>query len=388
MNINRHNYEEFFILYMDNELNSEDRRMVELFVQQHPDLKEELDLLLHYKLEPDTSISFAGKEELMKVNGATPVTLTNYEEWFVLYIDNELSADRRKEVEAFIKDNPAVKEEFRSLERSKLQPETIVFANKESLYRREEKVRVVPFRFWRVAAAILIIALGITTVVVLNRKPTLVTKNGNGVADVNPGKNNTINPVVKEEQPVRSTNPAVTDNSTDKSVNSKSNVLVKTNEVIQPEKQNVQKIIKQQDKNMAVTNNKPVITNKPVNQPLPEKKEQVIVDVTNKPNNNLPVPVNNPNVIKNNDVPKNSVATNNTPKESNKTQEPVLTDPVVTKVIPASYNSTGEQLEEGSNNKKSRGLFRKIARTFDKRTNMSDGDDNRLLVAGLSFKLK
>ena len=56
--INRHNYEEYFILYMDNELGSEERRMVEAFVQQHPDLKEELDNLLQYKLAPDTDIVF------------------------------------------------------------------------------------------------------------------------------------------------------------------------------------------------------------------------------------------------------------------------------------------------------------------------------------------
>ncbi|MEK7226941.1 MAG: hypothetical protein AAB221_14820, partial [Bacteroidota bacterium] len=78
MSITRHNYEEYFILYMDNELSSDDRRMVEVFVQQHPDLKEELDILLQYKLEPDTSVVFNGKEELMKLNGETPISLSNY----------------------------------------------------------------------------------------------------------------------------------------------------------------------------------------------------------------------------------------------------------------------------------------------------------------------
>ncbi|MFZ1533860.1 MAG: hypothetical protein WAT14_06795, partial [Chitinophagaceae bacterium] len=62
MNINYHNYEECFILYMDNELSGDERRMVEAFVQQHPELKEELDLLLQYKLTPDTSVIYSGKE--------------------------------------------------------------------------------------------------------------------------------------------------------------------------------------------------------------------------------------------------------------------------------------------------------------------------------------
>jgi anti-sigma factor RsiW len=40
MKIDRHNYEEYFILYMDNELSSDDRGQVEEFIQKNPDLKE------------------------------------------------------------------------------------------------------------------------------------------------------------------------------------------------------------------------------------------------------------------------------------------------------------------------------------------------------------
>ena len=141
MNINRHNYEEYFILYMDNELGSEERRMVEAFVLQHPDLKEELDLLLQYKLTPDTEILFPGQEDLVKVNGETPITQTNYEEWLLLYIDNELNPDQRKAVERFMAGKPSIQEELALLKRSKLEPEQIIFAGKESLYRKEERVR-------------------------------------------------------------------------------------------------------------------------------------------------------------------------------------------------------------------------------------------------------
>ena len=42
MNINRDNYEEFFLLYADNELSVQEKNAVEDFVRQHPDLEEEL----------------------------------------------------------------------------------------------------------------------------------------------------------------------------------------------------------------------------------------------------------------------------------------------------------------------------------------------------------
>lgn len=56
------------------------------------------------------------------------------------------------------------------LQRTKFQPEHIVFAHKESLYRREEKVKALPVRWWRAAAAILILGLSLTTALLFNNK--------------------------------------------------------------------------------------------------------------------------------------------------------------------------------------------------------------------------
>ncbi len=380
MNINRHNYEEYFILYMDNELGSDDRRMVEAFVLQHPDLKEELDVLLQYKLSPDTEILFPGKEELIKVNGETPVSLTNYEEWLVLYIDNELNTDQRKEVEKFIAANPPVREELALLQRSKLQPEQILFAGKESLYRKEEKVRSLPVRWlrlrqafsdrrWRVAAAaVLLLGIGITTAVFVNKRSS-------GKEDIVKGtgtekKTNTKNPVITpvDKEKVRANETSVADN---------------VKQVFTP-------AVKQDNKNTVVKNNKPVVKDKlPVNIPSPVKKEEPVVVDNNKPSNNLPQPLNNPNINKNNTT-NDAITSFNLPKDKTNPQESLTTAPV-TNIIPASYtnnNNDAGQLEEGGKNKKNRGFFRKVARTFEKRTNMTATDDDRLLVGGLAFKLK
>jgi hypothetical protein len=98
MNINRHNYEEYFILYMDNELGSEERQQVELFVQQNPDLKEELELLLQSKLTPEPHIIFENKDELLHTAENSAISMSNYEEWLMLYMDNELPAEEKTAV--------------------------------------------------------------------------------------------------------------------------------------------------------------------------------------------------------------------------------------------------------------------------------------------------
>lgn len=370
MNINRHNYEEYFILYMDNELGSDDRCMVEAFVLQHPDLKEELDLLLQYKLSPDSEILFPGKEDLIKVNGETPISITNYEEWLVLYIDKELNADQRKAVERFMADKPSVQEELALLKRSKLQPEQIVFAGKESLYRKEEKVRPLPVRWWRIAAAaVLLLGIGITTVVIVNKKSSggeAIVK-GTGTE-----KKTNINPVIT---PVKKENEPVNENA----------VAHNVNQVFTP-------AVKQDNKNTVVKNNKTVVKdNIPVNIPSPVKKEEPVVADNNKPSNNLPQPLNNPNIIKNN-APKDAVANINPSKEIIIPKESLTTPPVT---IPHDETSPPKNpdvsfasLEEGGNNKKNRGFLRKLTRTFEKRTNMTATDDDRLLVGGLAFKLK
>ncbi|HUB61551.1 MAG TPA: hypothetical protein VL978_12645 [Puia sp.] len=64
--ITRDNYEEFFLLYTDNELSAAEKQEVERFVTDHPDLREEWEALLQCRLSPDTHLAFPDREALLK----------------------------------------------------------------------------------------------------------------------------------------------------------------------------------------------------------------------------------------------------------------------------------------------------------------------------------
>jgi hypothetical protein len=165
MSINRNNYEEYFILYNDNELPAEERRQVEEFVAANIDLKEEFELLKELKLDPSDEIRF-DKSNLFK-----PITLqddilqpTTEQEKLLMYIDNELGQKEKAAIETEIKANGLLKREFELLAKTKMVADlSIVHPDKQSLYKREEQPsRVISMIWVRVAvAAALILIVGL-----------------------------------------------------------------------------------------------------------------------------------------------------------------------------------------------------------------------------------
>lgn len=84
----------------------------------------------------------------------------NYEKFFLLYLDRELSPAEIQEVDNFLRENADLQKEFLQLQKTVFIPEEIVFENKELLLRKEEKRRVVPFYRMRIAAAVAGLILG------------------------------------------------------------------------------------------------------------------------------------------------------------------------------------------------------------------------------------
>ncbi len=159
MIINRHNYEEFFLMYVDQELDASDRTAVELFVAQNPDVAEELKMLQEAVL-PAEIIEFKEKEALY--NKVTGISQHNYEAYFLLSIDRELTDQENLEVEKFVLKHPELQNEFKLLEQTKLEAEQLIFEGKEKLYRHQAKERpAIPIMWMRISAAAVFIGLAV-----------------------------------------------------------------------------------------------------------------------------------------------------------------------------------------------------------------------------------
>ena len=131
MNINRHNYEEFFLLYVDNELSAAERNAVEVFVQENADLKEEL-LMLQQTIFNSATVVFENKHTLLKEE------ITPLQENLLLYIDGELNAAAKLNMQQLLAADAAANKEFIVLQQTKLQADTaIVFPDKKTLYKKE-----------------------------------------------------------------------------------------------------------------------------------------------------------------------------------------------------------------------------------------------------------
>lgn len=159
ISIDRNNYEEYFLLYLDNELGEAERLAVEQFAAGHQDLAAELELLGRLRLSPEADTCFGDKSGLMKeLKPVGPVNEANFEEYFLLYTDHELSPGAGRELEAFLAANPQLEPDFKLLQQARLAPDQdIVFPDKSILYREER--RVTGMRWWRPAAAAAVVLM-------------------------------------------------------------------------------------------------------------------------------------------------------------------------------------------------------------------------------------
>lgn len=368
MNLNRHNYEEFFLLYVDNELSAADRKAVELFVQENADLEAELNMLQQTVFNAD-DVVFDNKASLLKEE------ITALQQNLLLYIDNELSPADKLTTEKLLRTDIAAGKELSLLQQTKLEADTaIVFADKKSLYRKEGG-RVVALPWRRIAAAAILLGFGTwATVTFIKTDKTEGRETaGLGQTKTNAPKQtgNTITvvtPALPQQQTTVEANP----------------VTANTNDGV---------------KQVAQKNNQQL--NSGTQQRVDEKQnENVIVarEEIKKPGNNLPQPVyNNFNNPKSNEIITADVTPKNTATEIKSGIKTPVVDVNKNDVevngyaLNANYtdDNAGNSLSpDDSKGKKTKlgGFFRKVKRLVERNT--EDESGNGIKVAGFDIAIK
>lgn len=142
--ITTNNYESFFLDYIEGRLDAGHIAALMGFLDEHPELKEELQGLELITIEPDTSISYGNRESLKKtaIMPYGELNESNYEEVFAAFAEGDLPANAIAEVKHFISMNPQLDHELELLKQCRLQPNNeVMFPGKSSL----KKPVIIPF---------------------------------------------------------------------------------------------------------------------------------------------------------------------------------------------------------------------------------------------------
>ncbi len=129
MAINKENYPEYFLDFFEGRLSEADKADIFVFLDAHPELKEEFEAFDMVGLIPDT-VAFPDRESLKR----GMVTPANYEWYFAAYVEGDLSDDERAAVDYFASGSAEMARELRIMQLSVLgTDQAVAFPGKSSL---------------------------------------------------------------------------------------------------------------------------------------------------------------------------------------------------------------------------------------------------------------
>ncbi len=363
MDINRNNYEEFFVMYADNELSGAEKQLVESFVNANPDLRQELELLTQTRLIADPNIVFQNKDLLMRssLDTSSVINQSNYEEFFLLYLDNELNDEDKIAVEKFADKHPLLWHEMMLLQKARIEPDhSIVYAGKEKLHRKEER-KIIFLPWQRIAAAAVILLIAGTVVfkyMAQKTDNTVATGNQKIKPDSTIVKKNDQLPVTSlQVDTLQNRNTATTQSRID-------------NKVAQTKK------VTPASKNIAVKK-------MPIENETLEQGKQISPVVVKNENIDTADQINTDKI----NIPTDAVATIKDAEKQTDTNQQTQS---VTRL--ASFTDQPEPestnvLAFSTKKNKMRGIFRKVSRVFEKTTNV-DGDKSSVLIGSFQIAVK
>lgn len=180
MTLTRDNYESYFLDYLEGKLEEDQIDRFLDFLEQNPDLKQEL-LLLEPVSIPEEKVVFSGKEFLYH---SEEDAQTAFGLQALAYLEDDLEQDSRTAFESYLASHPELQKDYERYTKTRLVPDTgIVFPDKHSLYRKSGSV--VWMNWLARAAAVVLLLWGISSVLQTGTTPVL-QKTGQELAAISP----------------------------------------------------------------------------------------------------------------------------------------------------------------------------------------------------------
>ena len=153
--INKENYEAYFLDYIEGNLSQEDTDMLLLFLDRNPELKNELEGFGSISLTP-TSASF-DINSLKKVDLVNDtINESNFEEFAIATVENELNASKQRELQSAIQSNPSLEKEFGLVSKTLLKAKTYIKHPDKSELKKSIPLFIPFLRYGSVAAILLL----------------------------------------------------------------------------------------------------------------------------------------------------------------------------------------------------------------------------------------
>ncbi len=129
MTINKHNYEAYFLDYHEGNLTPQEVADLLLFVEQHPELKDEFESFENVTLEDYSTPSFENKDILKK-----EINKENIEEYFIKDVEGVITSTEKILLHNYIEQHPHLSADLELYRNTKLSADlSLVFENKKQL---------------------------------------------------------------------------------------------------------------------------------------------------------------------------------------------------------------------------------------------------------------
>jgi len=179
MEINQHNYEHYFLMYIDNELSGMERAAVNDFIMQFPNYANKLEALQQLKISPATLI-YENKFSLYK--------LSEQDEQCITYLENEMTNEEKASFENKLSANITLQSTVKQWQATFITPPTTIEIDpnfKNSLYKKSAQIKplwaTVTFKRWASVAAILVVVIGYNQFNTQNKQESPSFTNNNEV---------------------------------------------------------------------------------------------------------------------------------------------------------------------------------------------------------------